>query len=72
MTDNEFEKKKKKREYLNILWSKEDIRITIAELGHTYTEDDVDEICGSIESNFDATVGTNWEVIQYHIQEHFN
>lgn len=72
MTDKEFEEELDKREYLRVFWSKEDVRITIAEMGYEYTEEDVDNIVDSIESDFDATIGTNWEVIQYHIENHFN
>jgi hypothetical protein len=41
------------------------------DLGYLPTEEDIDRICLSINMTFDANEGINWDVIEYHISEHF-
>lgn len=41
-------------------------------MGYFPTHDDIEEIIESINRTFDASVGINWEVIEYHITEYFS
>lgn len=42
------------------------------DLGYHPTEDDINSIIKSINRTFDATLGINWDVIEYHITEYFS
>lgn len=53
--------------FLNILWSKQDIK----ELAPTLSQDQVDEVADRIEQSFDAEVGVNWTVIEDAIEDLF-
>ena len=49
-----------------------DVDNLASNMGYSPTHDDIEEIIESINRAFDASVGINWEVIEYHINEHFN
>lgn len=52
-------------------FSELDVDDLARDLGFHPTPEDIDQICLSINMTFDANEGINWNVIEYHIGEHF-
>lgn len=55
------------RGFIRVLWNKDDIINTAFNLGVTLTDEQVDDVANAIEHRFDANIGVNWNVIEYHI-----
>ena len=62
----------KKRGYIQVFWTKDDVEHAIIEFGQTVTPEAVNVIVGDIEGNFDASVGINWDQIGVYVHEYFN
>lgn len=56
------------RGFIRVLWNKDDIINTAFNLGVTLTDEQVDEVVDNIEHRFDANIGVNWNIIEYHIK----
>lgn len=52
-------------------WHLTDIIDRGEENGYTIPHHDAVEIAKAIESNFNASIGINWDVIDYHIENYF-
>lgn len=52
-------------------FSELDVDNLARDLGFLPSQEDIDLICMSINMAFDANEGINWNVIEYHIAEHF-
>lgn len=50
---------------ISIVWSIEDVK----SLDDSLTDDECREILQAAVNNHDATIGINWDVLQYHIDE---
>jgi hypothetical protein len=55
---------------IEIRWSTEDVLFKAEEMGYEITEESADDILGNIERHHDASIGINWDVIEYHIDSH--
>ena len=62
----------KNRGYIQVFWTKDDVKYAISELGHIVTPKAIDAIAKEIENNFNALVGVNWEQIGVYVHEYFN
>jgi hypothetical protein len=51
-----------------IKWSTEDVLWQAEQLDLELTEDQADDILESLENRHDASVGINWDVISFHIE----
>ncbi len=52
-----------------LLWHREDIECEAETKDETLTDIEVGEVLERMEHNHDATIGVNWDVISYHIDE---
>jgi hypothetical protein len=50
---------------ISIVWSIDDVQ----SLDSRLTDDEAYQVLKMAESNHDATIGMNWDVLQYHIDE---
>ena len=57
---------------ISIKWSTEDVLFKAEEMGIELTEDQADAILDNIEHYHDASVGINWDVIEFHIEDYIN
>jgi hypothetical protein len=55
---------------IEIKWSTEDVLLQAENAGFELTEDQADEILESLKDNHDATVGINWDVISFCIEDY--
>ena len=55
---------------ISIKWSTEDVLAQADNLDLELTEEQADEILESLEDNHDATIGINWDVISYYIEDY--
>jgi hypothetical protein len=55
---------------IEIKWSTEDVLLQAENAGFELTEDQADEILESLKDNHDATVGINWDVISFYIEDY--
>jgi hypothetical protein len=53
---------------IEIRWSTEDVLGKAEEMDIELTEEQADVILDNIERSHDASVGINWDVIEYHIE----
>ena len=53
--------------YIDNPWYVEDVHQAASDLGIKLTEDEAQDILDITASNFDATIGINWDVFYYHI-----
>lgn len=53
---------------IEIRWSTEDVLGKAEEMDIELTEEQADAILDNIERSHDASVGINWDVIEYHIE----
>ena len=53
---------------IEIRWSTEDVLGKAEEMDVELTEEQADVILDNIERSHDASVGINWDVIEYHIE----
>jgi hypothetical protein len=51
-------------------WCLADIISKASEMGYIIEEKEAQEIAAEIESNFDATIGVNWDIIEEAINEY--
>jgi hypothetical protein len=51
-------------------WVIQDVYHKAEELGYNLTEEQAAFIFGNIQNYFDATIGINWDTIEYYINEH--
>ena len=51
-------------------WCKEDILHMAKDMPVSITEVEAEEILGSIEHNFDASLGVSWDTIEWAIEDH--
>ena len=54
---------------IQIKWSTNDVLSRAEDMGVEITEEQGDEILQSVFDNHDATIGVNWEVIEFHIED---
>lgn len=52
----------------NIAWQVADIWAKAEDMGVELTDDDVNDVKTLIEENFDASIGVNWDTIEYGIE----
>jgi len=55
-----------------IKWSTEDVLWQAEQLDLELTEDQADDILESLENKHDASIGINWDVISFHIENYLN
>lgn len=55
---------------IEIRWSTEDVLFRAEEMGYDISEEDADIILDDVERYHDASIGINWDVISYHIENH--
>jgi hypothetical protein len=55
---------------IEIRWSTEDVLFKAEEMGYQISEEDADVILDDVEHYHDASIGINWDVISYHIENH--
>jgi hypothetical protein len=55
-----------------IKWCTQDILWQADNLDVELTEDQADDILESLEHNHDATIGINWDVISFYIENYLN
>ena len=55
-----------------IKWCTQDILWQADNLDVELTEDQADDILESLENNHDATIGINWDVISFYIENYLN
>ena len=53
-----------------IKWCTEDVLYQADNLGIELTEDQADDILESLEHKHDATIGINWDVISFYIENY--
>ena len=51
------------------IWSVDDVKEMADNLDVTLTDEQAKEVLERMDSNFDATVGNNWDVMEYYIHE---
>ena len=51
-----------------IKWSTNDVLSRAEDMGVEITGEQADEILQNVFGNHDATIGVNWEVIEFHIE----
>lgn len=66
-TNGELFDELERRGFIRVFWNSEDVMQKAKEMGITLTEDQVVDVMQSIRDNFDASIGVNWDVIEYHI-----
>lgn len=52
---------------INIKWSTDDVLWRAEDMNVKITEEQADDVLSLLESNHDANVGINWDVIDYYI-----
>jgi hypothetical protein len=57
---------------IEIKWSTEDVLWQAEQLDLELTEEQADDILEIIEHRHDASVGINWDVISFHIENYLN
>lgn len=57
---------------ISIKWSTEDVLNKAQEMGIELTEKQADAILYNVEYYHDASVGINWDVIEFHIENYFD
>jgi hypothetical protein len=55
---------------IEIKWCTEDVLMQAENLDIKLTEDQADEILESLGDNHDATIGINWDVISFYIEDY--
>ena len=70
LTDDLLKKELRKRGYLQVYWHEDDVRSSLKESEHEWTEDDLQEICKLIE-NLEATEGVDWNTVDLVQDEYF-
>jgi len=66
----DFESQNKGSKTIAIKWSTEDVLWQAEQLDLELTEDQADDILESLENKHDASVGINWDVISYYIEDY--
>ena len=61
----------KKRGYIHVFWQRDDVEVSIRELGFEPTEEAITAIVEAIEKYHDASSGVNWDIIGVHVQEYY-
>ena len=56
-------------EVVNIFWNEEDVAGAATDIGKELTKAETDEVIDRLTKYHDASIGINWDVIQYHIGE---
>lgn len=54
---------------ITIKWSTNDVLSRAEDMGAEITSEQADEILQNVFDNHDATIGVNWEVIEFHIED---
>jgi hypothetical protein len=54
---------------ITIKWSTNDVLSRAEDMGVEITSEQGDEILQNVFDNHDATIGVNWEVIEFHIED---
>ena len=54
---------------ITIKWSTNDVLSRAEDMGVEITGEQADEILQNVFDNHDATIGVNWEVIEFHIED---
>jgi hypothetical protein len=57
---------------ISIKWSTEDVLWQAEQMDLKLTEDQADDILDTLEARHDASVGINWDVISFHIENYLN
>lgn len=57
---------------IEIKWSTEDVLWQAEQLDLELTEEQADDILESLENRHDASIGINWDVISFHIENYLN
>lgn len=57
------------KNFIFIEWQRDDITMRAEELGIELNEDQIWDILSCLQSNHDASVGINWDVIDYWIDD---
>lgn len=52
-------------------WSKQDVKQIMDELGINVKDVNgfISDVVENLENNFDASIGINWDVIKYHVED---
>ena len=61
----------KKRGYIHVFWQRDDVEVSIEELGFEPSEEAITSIVEAIEKYHDASSGVNWDIIGIHVQEYY-
>ena len=62
----------KKRGYIMVFWTREDVEHAISEFGQESAPEIVTAIVETIEKYFDASIGISWDTIGQYVHEYFN
>lgn len=54
---------------ITIKWSTNDVLSRAEDMGVEITSEQADEILQNVFDNHDASIGVNWEVIEFHIED---
>ena len=54
---------------ISIVWTDEDVIAQAEDMKITLTEYEIEDVLTQMEKNHDASLGINWDVIAYHINE---
>jgi len=52
---------------ISVVWCTDDVIQTAKEKGIELTEEQISDVLSLMQSEHDATIGINWDVIDYHI-----
>lgn len=55
---------------IEIIWSTDDVMMQAEIMNIELTEEQADVILDNIERHHDASVGINWDVIEFHIDDY--
>ena len=69
LADKHVEHTKKMFKSINIIWSVEDVIQRAKQENINLTETQALEILEDAKDNHDATIGINWDVLDYHIED---
>lgn len=69
LADKHVEHTKKMFKSINIIWSVEDVIERAKQENINLTETQALEILEDAKDNHDATIGINWDVLDYHIED---
>jgi hypothetical protein len=60
-------KENKMKNSISITWTAEDVEYQAKNMDIVLSDEEVSEVLSLMESEYDATVGINWDIIGWHI-----